>query len=75
MSQLSDYPPQFLVIGCYTQNAGGDGVGLTVAGRDPATGALWPVGDPTPTPSPTFVIRHPTMPVLYAVNELSETER
>ena len=44
--------------------------GLTVAGRDPTSGALWPVGDPMPTPSPTYVISHPTTPVLYAVNEL-----
>jgi 6-phosphogluconolactonase len=72
VSQLSHYTPQFLVIGCYTQNAGGDGVGLTVAGRDPDTGALWPIGDPTPTPSPSSVIRHPTLPVLYSVNELPD---
>ncbi len=47
-------------------------MGLTLAGRDPVTGALWPIGDPTPTPSPSFVIRHPTLPVLYAVNELPD---
>jgi 6-phosphogluconolactonase len=72
VSQLSDYSVQFVVIGCYTQGAGGDGVGLTVTQRDPTTGALRPIGEATPTPSPSFVVSHPTLPVLYAVNELDE---
>lgn len=78
MSQLSDYSPlsevhrQFLVIGGYTPIAGGSAIGVAVAARDPVTGALRPHGEPTPTPAPSFVARHPTRPVLYAVNELSE---
>ena len=72
MSQLSQNSVQFLVIGCYTRNAGGDGIGVAVASRDPDTGALRPAGDPSPTPSPSFVVHHPTRPVLYAVNELTD---
>ena len=78
VSQLSGYSPlpqvgrQFLVIGGYTPIAGGSAVGVSVAVRDPVTGALRPHGEPTPTPAPSFVARHPTRPVLYAVNELGE---
>jgi 6-phosphogluconolactonase (cycloisomerase 2 family) len=72
VSQLSDYSPQFLVIGAYTPIAGGSATGVSVAVRDPVTGALRPHGDPTPTAAPSFVARHPTRPVLYAVNELVE---
>ncbi len=72
MSQSSDYSVQFVVIGCYTQGAGGDGVGLTVTRRDPVAGTLRPIDEATPTPSPSFVVSHPTLPVLYAVNELDE---
>jgi 6-phosphogluconolactonase len=63
---------QFLVIGCYTPEAGGAGVGLTVAARNPDSGALRVVGEPAPTPAPSFVAAHPTRPVVYAVNELTE---
>jgi 6-phosphogluconolactonase len=72
VSQLSDYSPQFVVIGGYTPIAGGSAVGLSVAVRDPDTGALRPHGEPTPTPAPSFVARHPARPVLYAVNELAD---
>jgi len=72
VSQLSDYSPHFLVIGCYTPNAGGAGVGLSVAARDPVTGALRLHGEPTPTDAPSFVVRHPRLPLIYAVNELKE---
>jgi 6-phosphogluconolactonase (cycloisomerase 2 family) len=43
-----------------------------VARRDPDTGALKAVGSPMPTPAPSFVARHPELPVAYAVNELTE---
>jgi 6-phosphogluconolactonase len=72
VSQLSDYSLHFLVIGCYTPIAGGAGVGLSVAARDPVTGALRPHGEPTPTEAPSFVVRHPRLPLIYAVNELKE---
>jgi len=62
----------YLVIGCYTLGHGGMGAGLVVVERDQATGELWLAGPTQATQSPSFVVRHPTRPVLYAVNELVE---
>jgi 6-phosphogluconolactonase len=59
-------------IGCYTPEGGGRGVGIVAARRDPATGALDVLGAVASTPSPSFLARHPTLPVLYAVAELDE---
>ncbi|MEV4760662.1 lactonase family protein [Micromonospora sp. NPDC049559] len=59
-------------LGCYTAESGGRGVGVVAARRDPRTGALDPLGAAAPTPSPSFLARHPRLPVLYAVNELDE---
>lgn len=61
-----------LYIGCYTAEMGGKGVGITAVRRDPATGRLDPLGVAAETPSPSFLAWHPTLPVLYAVNELDE---
>jgi 6-phosphogluconolactonase len=72
VSHSSGNSAQWAVIGCYTPDVGGSGVGLTLARRDPQTGALHPTGPATPTPAPSFVVRHPTHPVLYAVNELDD---
>ena len=49
--------------------AGGEGIS---AFRTHADGSLSPVGVPTPLPSPTFLIEHPGLPVLYAVNTLPD---
>jgi 6-phosphogluconolactonase (cycloisomerase 2 family) len=57
-------------IGCYTAEGGGRGQGIVAARRDPVTGALDVLGTVATTPSPSFLARHPTLPVLYAVNEL-----
>src|SRR4029453_5765692 len=70
VSQLSGYSVQFLVIGCYPPDAGGAGVGLTVAARSPDTGALRVVGEPTPTPAPSFVAAHPHPPGVSRGHEL-----
>ncbi|WP_246273775.1 lactonase family protein [Phytohabitans houttuyneae] len=51
---------------------GGEGVGITAVRRDPATGRLDSLGVVAPTPSPSFLAWHPTLPVLYATNELDE---
>jgi len=59
-------------IGCYTAAGGGAGEGVTLARRDPATGALTSVGLAAATDSPSFVTRHPVLPVLYAANELDD---
>ncbi|MFC0503089.1 lactonase family protein [Micromonospora costi] len=57
-------------IGCYTAESGGRGTGIMAARRDAATGALTPLGTVAATASPSFLTRHPALPVLYAVNEL-----
>lgn len=59
-------------IGCYTAESEGRGTGVVAALRDPATGLLHVRGTVAVTPSPSFLARHPTLPVLYAVNELAE---
>ncbi|MFI7434576.1 beta-propeller fold lactonase family protein [Micromonospora haikouensis] len=61
-------------LGCYTVASGGRGEGIVAARRDPVTGALTPLGTAAATPSPSFLTRHPTLPVLYAANELPEGE-
>ncbi|WFE31810.1 lactonase family protein [Micromonospora sp. WMMD975] len=59
-------------IGGYTAESDGRADGIVAARRDPATGALTPLGTVAATPSPSFLARHPVRPVVYAVNELSE---
>ncbi|NBE80421.1 lactonase family protein [Micromonospora rubida] len=61
-------------LGGYTAASGGRGDGIAAARRDPGTGALTPLGTVAVTPSPSFLARHPVLPVLYAVNELAEGE-
>lgn len=61
-------------IGGYTAESGGHGIGIIAARRDPGSGGLTPLGTVAVTPSPSFLVRHPTLPVLYAVNELPEGE-
>src|SRR4051795_6914350 len=59
-----------LFVGCYTGEKGGEGEGIALLRRDPATGVLTRLGVAARTPSPSFLAQHPTRPVLYAVNEL-----
>lgn len=60
-------------IGCYTPaSSGGRGEGIVAARRDPDSGQLELLGVVAVTPSPSFLIRHPTLPVLYATNEVRE---
>ncbi|MGC5030408.1 lactonase family protein [Micromonospora sp. DT229] len=59
-------------IGGYTAHSGGRGTGIVAASRDPETGELTSLGTVAVTASPSFLTRHPTRPVLYAVNELPE---
>ncbi|MDM4720478.1 lactonase family protein [Micromonospora sp. WMMA1363] len=61
-------------IGGYTTAAGGRGTGIVAARRDTESGALTPLGTVAVTPSPSFLARHPRLPVLYAVNELTTGE-
>ncbi|HEX8629865.1 MAG TPA: lactonase family protein [Catenuloplanes sp.] len=63
---------ELIFLGCYTGESGGKGEGVTAVRRDPRTGGLSRVGVAAPTPSPSFLARHPVLPVLYAANELDE---
>jgi 6-phosphogluconolactonase (cycloisomerase 2 family) len=63
---------ELVFVGCYTEATGGAGQGITLMRREPSTGELTPVGVVARTPSPSFLARHPALPMLYAVNELDE---
>ncbi|MEV6299721.1 lactonase family protein [Actinoplanes sp. NPDC051861] len=63
---------EYVFVGCYTGDKGGEGDGIALLRRDPATGDMARLGLAARTPSPSFLAQHPTLPVLYAVNELSE---
>jgi len=62
---------EFVFVGCYTGESGGEGEGIALLRRDPGTGDLIRIGLAARTPSPSFLAQHPTLPVLYAVNELT----
>ncbi|RSM54071.1 3-carboxymuconate cyclase [Actinoplanes sp. ATCC 53533] len=61
---------EYVFLGCYTGESGGEGEGIALLRRDPATGDLTRLGVVARTPSPSFLAQHPRLPVLYAVNEL-----
>ncbi|MGC4893074.1 lactonase family protein [Micromonospora sp. DT31] len=63
---------EILHIGGYTAETGGRAEGIVAARRDRGTGALTPLGTVAVTPSPSFLVRHPGLPVLYAANELPD---
>lgn len=59
-----------MYIGGYTAQSGGRATGIVAARRDPGSGELTSLGTVAATASPSFLARHPSRPVLYAVNEL-----
>ena len=61
---------EYVFLGCYTGETGGEGEGIALLRRDPATGDLTRLGVAARTPSPSFLAQHPTLKVLYAANEL-----
>lgn len=61
---------EYVFVGCYTGESGGEGEGIALLRRDPGTGDLTRLGVAARTPSPSFLAQHPSLPVLYAVNEL-----
>jgi 6-phosphogluconolactonase (cycloisomerase 2 family) len=61
---------EFVFVGCYTGETGGEGEGIALLRRDPVSGALTRLGVAARTPSPSFLTQHPTLPALYAANEL-----
>jgi 6-phosphogluconolactonase len=62
---------EYVFVGSYTGDKGGDGEGISLLRRDPATGRLTRLGVAARTPSPSFLAQHPRLPVLYAANELA----
>ncbi|MEV4706488.1 lactonase family protein [Actinoplanes sp. NPDC049316] len=62
---------EYVFLGCYTGESGGEGEGIVLLRRDVTTGSLTRLGVVARTPSPSFLAQHPTLPVLYAVNELT----
>jgi 6-phosphogluconolactonase (cycloisomerase 2 family) len=62
---------QLLVTGCYDKDMDGRGTGLTSYRRDPGDGSLTPL-DTLALPSPSYVVQHPTLPLLYTANEAGE---
>jgi len=63
---------EIVYLGCYTAESDGTGEGIVAATRDPRTGRLTPRAVVARTPSPSFLVWHPTLPVLYAANELAD---
>jgi 6-phosphogluconolactonase len=61
---------EHVYVGGYTGDKGGGAEGITLLRRDPVSGVLTSLGVAARTPSPSFLAQHPTLPVLYAVNEL-----
>ncbi len=63
-----DVNQEYVFLGCFTGESGGEGEGIALLRRDPATGDLTRLGVVARTPSPSFLAQHPRLPVLYAVN-------
>jgi 6-phosphogluconolactonase (cycloisomerase 2 family) len=61
---------ELVYVGGYTGEKGGEAEGISLLRRDPASGVLTRLGVAARTPSPSFLAQHPTLPILYAVNEL-----
>ncbi|MET8849949.1 beta-propeller fold lactonase family protein [Amycolatopsis sp. NPDC004625] len=57
---------ELVFVGCYTGDAG-NGTGITAFERSPS-GELAEIGS-LPLESPSWLTRHPSLPVLYAANE------
>jgi 6-phosphogluconolactonase (cycloisomerase 2 family) len=61
---------EYVYVGGYTGDKGGEAEGIALLRRDPSSGVLTRLGVAARTPSPSFLAQHPTLPILYAVNEL-----
>ncbi|WP_082857501.1 lactonase family protein [Amycolatopsis regifaucium] len=60
-----------IIVGSYTAASNGNGEGIGTFWRDGRTGELTPAGS-LELDSPSWLTPHPTLPVLYAVNETAE---
>jgi 6-phosphogluconolactonase (cycloisomerase 2 family) len=63
--------PELVFAGCYTGDAG-NGTGITTFSRS-SSGSLSEVAS-LPLESPSWLTRHPSLPVLYAANETASGE-
>jgi 6-phosphogluconolactonase (cycloisomerase 2 family) len=63
--------PDLVFVGSYTAEAGGKGTGISTFRRDTRTGVLTLAGE-LAMPSPSWLTWHPSVPVLYAVNETED---
>ncbi len=59
-------------VGCYTAEAKGNGTGITTFARS-STGELTLLST-LPMTSPSWLVRHPSLPALYAANETTTGE-
>jgi 6-phosphogluconolactonase len=60
---------QDVIVGGFTPGTqDGRGVGITRYRSGP-DGELRPIGDPVAMPSPSYLVRHPELPLLYAITE------
>ncbi|MEW2501946.1 lactonase family protein [Amycolatopsis sp. NPDC047767] len=59
-----------VLVGCYTAEMGGKGSGIATFRRDSAGGLTWE--STLVLRSPSWLVKHPTLPVLYATNETDE---
>src|SRR5690242_6229441 len=71
---MTDSSAELVFVGCYTAGKGGEGEGIVLAHRDRRTGELQAKGVVARPPAPSFVVRHPDLPILYAASELDEGE-
>jgi 6-phosphogluconolactonase (cycloisomerase 2 family) len=62
---------QLVCVGSYTADSGRNGEGIGIFWRDSATNALSVAGTLV-TPSPSWLVWHPSVPMLYAANEAGE---
>ncbi|WP_326567079.1 beta-propeller fold lactonase family protein [Amycolatopsis rhabdoformis] len=58
-----------LLVGCYTAEMGGKGTGISTFRRDPAGLVLESTLE---LRSPSWLVKHPTLPVLYTTNETDD---
>jgi 6-phosphogluconolactonase len=56
-----------VLVGCYTAESGGHGSGIATFRRDASGGLTW-ISTLALT-SPSWLVKHPSLPVLYATNE------
>lgn len=62
-------PSTIIFVGTYTGSTSNDSQGIYAFDFNDTTGALKPLGLAMSTPNPSYILRHPSRPYLYAVQE------